>query len=250
MGVENHPIINAIAGPAAQLSGSLLWVPMDVVKERMQIQRNITHTINSSNSHTTSSSTSTHSHTLPASSSSSSSASSSRSSPSTHGSVHFASSLDAVKVILRVEGIRGFYRGYIAHQIVWAPFNSAYFIFYDLAKNQLVPFVQRMNASSSSSSSPSSSVPFYVYPVCGGIGGGIAAALTAPLDLIKTRLQTQGNSGAYKGVFDCVKKICQKEGVSTLFRGTVARVMWLSPNVAITMSFYEVAKSYFHINPI
>lgn len=42
--------------------------------------------------------------------------------------------------------------------------------------------------------------------------------LTTPLDVVKTRLMTQGNKQMYKGVFDCVSKISKEEGASTLLQ--------------------------------
>ena len=43
---DNSPIANFIAGGCAQLTGSLVWVPMDVIKERLQIEGKIQTTEN------------------------------------------------------------------------------------------------------------------------------------------------------------------------------------------------------------
>ena len=45
--------------------------------------------------------------------------------------------------------------------------------------------------------------------------------LTTPLDVVKTRLMTQGNKQIYKGVFDCVSKISKEEGASTLLQASL-----------------------------
>ena len=100
-----HPVTSFLSGPIAQLSGSLLWVPMDVVKERLQIQKNI-----------------------PAASAASAEAVAASATPapaaSSHGNTRFTGSWNAATTILRNEGIRGWYRGYWAHQCVWGPFNA------------------------------------------------------------------------------------------------------------------------------
>lgn len=75
--------------------------------------------------------------------------------------------------------------------------------------------------------------------------GCLAAAATAPLDLVKTRLQTQGSSGQYKGAIDCAIKIVRNEGAASMMRGLGARCLWLSPNIALTMTTYELIKKYF-----
>ena len=45
--------------------------------------------------------------------------------------------------------------------------------------------------------------------------------LTTPLDVVKTRLMTQGNKQIYRGVFDCVSKISKEEGASTLLQASL-----------------------------
>ena len=77
--------------------------------------------------------------------------------------------------------------------------------------------------------------------------GCLAAAATAPLDLVKTRLQTQGSSGQYKGAIDCAIKIVRNEGAASMMRGLGARCLWLSPNIALTMTTYELIKKYFEV---
>lgn len=62
-------------------------------------------------------------------------------------------------------------------------------------------------------------LPSYAYPICGALSGCLAAAATAPLDLVKTRLQTQGKTGQYTGAIDCAVKIVKHEGASSMMRG-------------------------------
>ena len=55
----------------------------------------------------------------------------------------------------------------------------------------------------------------------GALAGGVTGLLTTPLDVVKTRLMTQGNKQIYKGVFDCVSKISKEEGASTLLQASL-----------------------------
>lgn len=236
-----HPATAFLSGPIAQLSGSLLWVPMDVVKERLQIQRN------------------------PILSGATSSTLSAPQS-SAHGATQFRGSMHAATTILRDEGIRGLYRGYWAHQCVWGPFNAVYFTGYEFlkrewtsalnpaarAKVQNEPVVSSFGSDGAPISQLQDNVevvplPSYAYPICGAISGCLAAAATAPLDLIKTRLQTQGKSGKYSGAVDCAIKMVRGEGAASLMRGLGARCLWLSPNIALTMTTYELIKEYFRV---
>ena len=85
---------NFASGFFAQLCGSLLWVPMDTIKERLQIEGQL------------------------------------RSS----GGEVLGSSWGAVAKIVRAEGVRGFYPAYWIHQATWAPFNGLYFSIYEACK--------------------------------------------------------------------------------------------------------------------
>lgn len=77
--------------------------------------------------------------------------------------------------------------------------------------------------------------------VCGSVAGGIAAALTTPLDVAKTRIML--SSGEYSSNFvKTMARIAKEEGPKTLFRGVVPRVTWISIGGAIFLGVYERAK--------
>ena len=55
----------------------------------------------------------------------------------------------------------------------------------------------------------------------GGIAGSIAETATFPLDVIKTRMQLQGELGAhrqYRSTWDAATKIVRSEGVTALYK--------------------------------
>ena len=51
--------------------------------------------------------------------------------------------------------------------------------------------------------------------IAGALAGSITGVATTPLDVIKTRLMTQGSKRTYSGVLDCATKIAQQEGAAT-----------------------------------
>jgi solute carrier family 25 iron transporter 28/37 len=99
-----------------------------------------------------------------------------------------------------------------------------------------------------------------------------AAAVTTPLDRVKTRLQTQGlatipaptschgipadcrkaeeamlttvNKPKYQGLSDATKSIVKEEGWMGLFRGMTPRLMTHTPAIAISWTTYEAAKMW------
>jgi len=80
---------------------------------------------------------------------------------------------------------------------------------------------------------------------CGSISGGIAAALTTPLDVIKTRLMlgADKNGVAYKGAGDVLQRVMNEEGSSVLLSGIQPRVMWISIGGFVFFGAYESYRS-------
>lgn len=98
----------------------------------------------------------------------------------------------------------------------------------------------------------------YEAAICGSISGGIAAALTTPLDVIKTRLMLGNDKHgvAYTGGMDTIRKLHEEsmgftrgpEAVSknaalgrVFFAGVGPRVMWISIGGFIFFGAYEQA---------
>ena len=81
---------------------------------------------------------------------------------------------------------------------------------------------------------------------CGSISGGIAAGLTTPLDVIKTRLMlgSDKNGVPYKGARDIVERLLKEEGSSILLSGIQPRVMWISIGGFVFFGAYESYRSY------
>jgi len=77
--------------------------------------------------------------------------------------------------------------------------------------------------------------------------GAISAAVTCPMDVIKTRLQVQSNTSTpsserYKHSVDAFLRIMREEGYRAFTKGMGARVLWITPGTAITITAYEEVK--------
>jgi len=75
--------------------------------------------------------------------------------------------------------------------------------------------------------------------VCGAVAGSVAAAVTTPLDVAKTRLMTAA-PGKYTGVFACLKTIATEEGALGLFSGMGPRVAIVTLGGALFFGGYEL----------
>ena len=81
--------------------------------------------------------------------------------------------------------------------------------------------------------------------ICGSIAGGIAAAITTPLDVIKTRtmLSDHQSGNSISGLIYQFKRILKHEGVGKLFSGLGPRVIWISAGGFLFLGAYEKTKS-------
>ncbi|KEG00994.1 hypothetical protein YYE_04027 [Plasmodium vinckei vinckei] len=86
------------------------------------------------------------------------------------------------------------------------------------------------------------------YFVCAGIGGGIAAVATNPLDVVKTRIQTECFNSKSFNFFKIVSNIYYKEGSRSFFKGSMARMALCIPASAISWGTYETMKQFFKVN--
>jgi len=86
------------------------------------------------------------------------------------------------------------------------------------------------------------------YFLAGGGAGMIAAGFTNPLDVAKTRLQTQGDMSTilegkqYRGMLRTLKTIWIEEGAQGLTRGIVPRMLFHSCSASILWTTYEYFK--------
>jgi len=65
---------------------------------------------------------------------------------------------------------------------------------------------------------------------CGSVTGGIAAGLTTPLDVVKTRLMLGADKDGrqYSSAIDVVRRTMHQEGPMAFSSGIQPRVMWIS----------------------
>lgn len=80
----------------------------------------------------------------------------------------------------------------------------------------------------------------------GGLAGGIGSYVTNPMDVIKTRLQT--DSELYGGsVRTCFRTTLQEGGPTAFLRGSVPRLMHKIPANACFFLFYEFFRSVLQV---
>ncbi|GMH40547.1 hypothetical protein BSKO_08451 [Bryopsis sp. KO-2023] len=145
--------------------------------------------------------------------------------------------LDCVVRVLREEGAYAFYRSYWTTLVMNVPHTAVQVSVYESCK-------KLMGADEDDRLS--------IQLVAGGVAGGAAAAITNPLDVVKTRLQTEGVTTATKysgnGVISTLRQIVQEEGWVALLRGLKPRVLYHIPAAAVCWGTYESMKGFLGAN--
>jgi solute carrier family 25 S-adenosylmethionine transporter 26 len=83
--------------------------------------------------------------------------------------------------------------------------------------------------------------------LCGSFAGGVAASITTPLDVVKTRLMLGKDVKGvpYTSTLNTFKRIYQEEGITRLFSGIGPRTMWISIGGFVFFGMYEKATATF-----
>lgn len=135
---------------------------------------------------------------------------------------------DALFRIVREEGVTTLWRGSAPTVYRAMAMNVGMLATYDQVKQELTPVLgvgAPLNWSSSA------------------ISGVVAATVTLPFDMVKTRIQKQspGPDGVlpYKNTLDCARKIFQKEGPMAFYKGWVTFCIRVVPHAIVCLVTME-----------
>uniref|UniRef100_A0A9J8BQE4 Mitoferrin-1 n=1 Tax=Cyprinus carpio carpio TaxID=630221 RepID=A0A9J8BQE4_CYPCA len=149
----------------------------------------------------------------------------------------YRSLYDCVLTVSRKEGLAAFYRSYSTQLTMNIPFQAVHFITYEFMQEHFNP--QRQYR-------PETHI------LSGAAAGAVSAAVTTPLDVCKTLLNTQENvalssahvSGHLSGMVNALRTVYRLGGVPAFFKGIRARVIYQMPSTAIAWSVYEFFKYF------
>ncbi|KAB7496506.1 Mitoferrin-2 [Armadillidium nasatum] len=154
----------------------------------------------------------------------------------------YRSCFDCMCKLYCEEGMRAFYRSYTTQMLMNLPFHASHIVMYEKMSQIL---------------NPSREYNPKVHMIAGAGAGAIASALTTPLDMCKTLLNTQEsatlnqvNQTRVVGILDAFKTIYRMQGASGFLRGMHARVLYQMPGTAISWSTYELFKHLLKTNKI
>lgn len=135
--------------------------------------------------------------------------------------------------IYRNEGLFAFYVSYPTTLAITIPFNAIQFTVYEHLKRF---------------SNPRNEYSPATHIVAGGIAGAVAAAVTTPLDVAKTLLQTRGTAKDAdirnaRGMIQAFRIIWARDGLKGFARGLSPRVLTVMPSSALCWMSYEFFSS-------
>jgi hypothetical protein len=201
-----------LGGMFAETVSCLIYVPVDVIKERRQVQNSLK-------------------------------------------SYNYTSDVDALFTILKQEKLGGLYKAYGATVLSFGPMSAFYFMFYEYFKGYFVrndakTYIQRVKKEEVEKLKDMKlDISFGQSLVCSALAGALASLITNPLDLVKLRMQVQRasesyrpDSAVYRNLLQGLQLIFHTEGVAGLYKGSVARALYHTPTVAISMSILEFLK--------
>uniref|UniRef100_A0A2N9F4U0 Uncharacterized protein n=1 Tax=Fagus sylvatica TaxID=28930 RepID=A0A2N9F4U0_FAGSY len=156
----------------------------------------------------------------------------------------------ALSTVLREEGPRALYRGWLPSVIGVVPYVGLNFAVYESLKDWLVkarPFGLVQD----------SELSVTTRLACGAAAGTVGQTIAYPLDVIRRRMQMVGWNNAasvitgdgrskapleYTGMVDAFRKTVRHEGFGALYKGLVPNSVKVVPSIAIAFVTYEVVK--------
>ncbi|KAJ3215441.1 hypothetical protein HK099_006373 [Clydaea vesicula] len=218
-----------ISGAVGDIIASLIYVPTEVLKTRLQLQGTFKN-------------------------------------PSKYSQHHYKSTLDALKQVYSHNGFLSFYEGLGATFLRDIPMISFQFTFYETIQNA---FLRNKIFTNYNNVTKLHELTVAHDMFAGAVAGTLAGAITTPLDVVKTYLQTQkqppkladtltsvippsvssekiSNSvpkprapAFYNGIISALVGIYKTEGLKGLYYGVGARSIYLGTQSMIMFVLYE-----------
>lgn len=140
---------------------------------------------------------------------------------------HYESTLHAIQLILKDEGVHGLYAGFFGSLLGVASTNFAYFYWYSTVRTLYLARAKPIG-------NPSTAIELSL----GAVAGALAQLFTIPIAVVTTRQQTQPK-GDKKGMLETAREVIHSEdGWTGLWRGMKASLV-LVVNPAITYGAYQ-----------
>ena len=138
-------------------------------------------------------------------------------------------------------GARAAYRGVTMGLIGMFPYSAIDMGTFELLKKTFTRYKARYYGIHEEDAAPGN----VVTGIIGATSGAFGASVVYPLNVLRTRLQTQGtvmHPPTYTGIWDVAARTLANEGVRGLYKGLTPNLLKVAPALSITWVVYENSK--------
>ncbi|XP_078448432.1 uncharacterized protein LOC144716991 isoform X2 [Wolffia australiana] len=147
---------------------------------------------------------------------------------------------DAIRGVLRTEGVRGLYRGFGLTMLTMSPANALWWGAYGAAQHLIW---KTLGYGGHSEKKPSHLELVSVQATAGTVAGACSSVITTPIDTIKTRLQVMDNYGAGRpSIRKTTRLLIEEDGWAGFYRGFGPRFLNMSLWGTSMIVTYELIK--------
>uniref|UniRef100_A0A8C3JT73 Solute carrier family 25 member 47 n=1 Tax=Calidris pygmaea TaxID=425635 RepID=A0A8C3JT73_9CHAR len=152
----------------------------------------------------------------------------------------YRGSLHCLKVIAKEEGLGGLYKGCSALLCRDCSSSAIYFLTYSALCDWLTPAGKNKPGRPELTAPPFAPAGFLVVLLSGGFAGVLAWGLATPMDVLKSRMQTEeSEQHKYKGLLHCARESVRREGAKVLFKGLGLNCIRAFPVNMVVFVTYE-----------
>jgi len=155
---------------------------------------------------------------------------------------------DTAKKMWARHGIVAFYRGLPMGLVGMFPYAAIDLSVFETLKKKVIARNRSLNPNikHDEDALPGN----FSMALMGAFSGAFGASVVYPINLLRTRLQSQGTAGhprTYTGIADVTRQTLQGEGVRGLFKGLTPNLLKVVPSVSITYVVYENTKRWLQL---
>lgn len=140
--------------------------------------------------------------------------------------------IETAKKMWNHQGIVAFYRGLPMGLVGMFPYAAIDLGTFEYLKRTLTRYNAKKYGGHEEDCAPGG----FTTALIGGFSGAFGASTVYPLNLLRTRLQSQGTAGhprTYTGIIDVTRQTLKGEGVRGLFKGLTPNLLKVVPAVSI-----------------
>lgn len=138
-------------------------------------------------------------------------------------------------------GLRSAYRGVTMGLIGMFPYSAIDMGTFELLKTSYKRYMVKYHGVHEEDAKPGN----IVTGIIGASSGAFGASVVYPLNVLRTRLQTQGTAmhpATYTGIWDVARTTLRNEGVRGMYKGLAPNLLKVAPALSITWVMYENSK--------